>query len=380
MKRFLSSFLIVVALLVGSASSSYAIYDPTTVTNNKFGIHILFPDEIFEAAHLVNSSNGDWGYVTIPIQDSDRDLIKWQKFMDDCRSYHVIPIIRIATEGDYFVKGSWKIPDKYYIIDFANFLNSLDWPTKNRYVVIFNEPNRGDEWGGIPDPAAYANILNFAVDVFKERSDKFFVISAGLDNAAADTSISISQFNYMRRMNVSVPGIFGRIDGLAVHAYPNPGFSSAPSYMGTNGISSFIFEQEIVRNLIGKDLPVFITETGWSSETTPLSTQNKYYDFAFSNTWNDNNIIAVTPFILHSEQGPFRQFSFITENKKTDLYNHYLSMPKTKGEPQLEPKNLETVAKSVVLKTKFFTDELTKNINQKINKSTKLFFRWLLNF
>lgn len=380
MERILSLVLIVFALLIVSVNSSYAIYDPVSTPNNKFGIHILFPGELSEAAHLVNSSGGDWGYVTIPIQHSDRDLIKWQKFMDDCRNYHLIPIIRIATVGDYFAQASWEIPNKYYVIDFANFLSSLDWPTKNRYVIIFNEPNRGDEWGGIPDAKSYAQILNSAVDVFKERSDKFFIISAGLDNAAADTQTSVSQFNYMRQMDSQVPGIFGKIDGLAVHAYPNPGFSSSPDYTGANGIRSFLYEEDLVKALGGKSLPIFITETGWSANSISYQLQAQYYNDAFNGAWNQSDIVAITPFILQSGEGPFRQFSFILENKKTDVYNKYFSMRKIKGQPQVEPLTIETVARSVAVKTKYFTQEFAKDITQQINKNTKAFFRWLLNF
>src|SRR3989304_8156094 len=169
MKRILISVLISLAIFLYLTSKSFAIYDPLSTPNNKYGIHILFPEEISEVAHLVNSNGGQWGYVTIPIRISDRNIEKWQKFLDECAKYKVIPLIRLATEGDYFNKASWEKPNKYSMIDFANFLNSLDWPTKNRYVIVLNEPNRGDEWGGIPNPSEYADILSYAVDVFKKR-------------------------------------------------------------------------------------------------------------------------------------------------------------------------------------------------------------------
>ncbi|OGH07372.1 MAG: hypothetical protein A2171_02625 [Candidatus Levybacteria bacterium RBG_13_35_9] len=373
-------YILVFVLFVSFSKSAFAVYDPITFQNNKYGIHILFPEEIGEAAHLINSSGGDWGYVTIPIRASDKNLEKWQKFMDDCARLHVIPLVRIATEGDYFTEGSWEIPSNYYIIDFANFLNSLNWPTKNRYVIIFNETNRGDEWGGIPDPREYAKILDYAVETFKQRSDKFFIIMGGLDNASVDIYLkSVNQFNYMRQMDEEIPGIFGKIDGLAVHAYPNPAFSSSPYYLGVNGIFSFNYEQDLVKELTGKKLPIFITETGWSSDSISLETQSNYYKQAFSNAWNDENIVAVTPFIFQSEQGPFRQFSFIKDNKKTTLYESYLNFSKIKGQPQIEPQTLQTVVKSVVLKTKFFSDELTKNLYNIVNTRAKNFFKWLLN-
>ena len=379
MKKLFLFLLLYILSTIVFPKSSFAIYDPLSTSNNKFGIHILFPEEMSEAAHLINSSGGEWGYVTIPIRISDRNIEKWQKFMDEAAKYKVIPLIRLATEGDYFVKASWEKPNKYSMIDFANFLNSLDWPTKNRYIIVLNEPNRGDEWGGIPNPAEYADILSYAVDVFKKRDDRFFIIGGGLDNAAPDIYQKyISQFNYLRKMNQAIPGIFEKIDGLSVHAYPNPGFSSTPEYRGVNGVYSFEFERDLIAEYTDKKLPIFITETGWTTNTVSHDTQIEYYKRAFSNAWSDEEIVAVTPFLLHSEGEPFRQFSFILDNKKTPVYEAYLKFPKTKGTPQIEPKTIQTAVKSTVLKTRYFTQEFTKDIFNKINAENKTFFKWLL--
>src|SRR6266567_3962410 len=139
-----------------NVQSVFASENPMAVANNKIGIHILDVSELPAAAKLVNNNGGDWGYITIPIQVGDENHTKWQTFMDDCKKYRVIPILRLATEGDYFNTTVWRKPSLYDVIDFANFLNSLTWPTKNRYIIVFNEVNRGDEWGGNADPAGYA--------------------------------------------------------------------------------------------------------------------------------------------------------------------------------------------------------------------------------
>src|SRR6266403_1297570 len=130
--------------LFPSARTAFAIEDPLAHPNNKIGIHILFTTEIPQAAKLINSNGGDWGYVTIPIQSTDRDRKKWQSFMNTCKKYHVIPLIRLATEGDFTDTAVWRKPQMNDIIDFATFLNSLSWPTQNRYIIIFNEVNRAD--------------------------------------------------------------------------------------------------------------------------------------------------------------------------------------------------------------------------------------------
>src|SRR5688572_16737141 len=131
MKKLLITVSVCVSLLV-QATPVDAIVNPLEQPNNKIGIHILFHDELEEAAKLVNANGGDWGYVTIPIQSGDKDILKWQKFMDECRRLHLIPLVRLATEGDYYNTKVWRKPDEEDILDFANFLNSLYWPTKNR--------------------------------------------------------------------------------------------------------------------------------------------------------------------------------------------------------------------------------------------------------
>ncbi len=362
---------------------SYAIYDPVSKPNNNVGIHILFPDELSDAAKLVNSTGGDWGYVTIPIQASDKNLVKWQGFMDNCRKYHLIPIVRLATDGDFFSKSSWSKPTDGDVMDFANFLSSLNWPTKNRYVVVFNEPNRGDEWGGSPDPAEYAEILSYAADVFKQRSDEFFIISAGLDNASSNIpGQSINEYSFIRQMGSAVPGVFAKIDGMASHSYPNPGFSQEPSSYGYMGTASFKYEDGLMQDLDGKQLPVFITETGWTDTQVSESLQSAYYIDALTSFWNDKNIIAVTPFLLRAGTGPFTQFSFIKDgSQKKDKYNAMQNLQKNKGEPELNeyPLTPAPTPTETELPLDRFTKTIKQNYTATVSKTTKAFMKWLLN-
>lgn len=312
-----------------------ALENPLSVPNNKFGIHILFPEEISQAAKLVNSNGGSWGYVTIPIQATDKDLLKWQKFMDQAKIHKIIPIIRIATENYFFNTTVWRKPTESDIVDHANFLTSLVWPTKNRYVTVFNEVNRGDEWGGDPNPEEYAEILSATAHEFKARSDDFFIISAGLDNASVTIpGQSINQFEYLRRMYQAVPQVFSQIDGLSSHSYPNPAFAKPPSQQDQMSIASFRFEKDLVKRLSDKDLPIFITETGWSTDKVSEDLLVSYYKYAFTHVWNDEKVVAVTPFILSAGGGPFMQFSFL-KNGSEPSENHkaLTTLPKSKGAP-----------------------------------------------
>lgn len=337
---------------------TYAIEDPRLVPNNKFGVHILFPTEIHEAAKLVNSNGGDWGYVTIPIQAGDKDLVKWQKFMDDAKTLHVTPIIRIATENYYFDSRVWRKPDFSDILDFANFLDSLNWPTLNRYVIIFNEPNRADEWGGAVNPVEYANILSYAVEEFKSKSEDFFIISAGFDNAAPNMGDKYKdQYDFMRQMDFAVPRIFSQIDAIASHSYPNPGFKQPPNVLTRRSIGSFIYEKKLADSLGDKDLSVFITETGWSKNEVLDEKIASYYHEAFESVWSDENVVAVTPFLLMGGNGMFSQFSLTSENGNYyEDYNALKKIAKIKGEPKLiEDKKDSYILKDTILPTKDFS-------------------------
>ena len=371
---FITALLIIAILFVSSFKQASAVYDPLSVPNNKIGIHILFSDEIFKAKELVNTNGGDWGYVTIPIQAGDKDLKKWQDFMDNAKKLHIIPLIRLATEGDYFDKSSWRKPKDSDIIDFANFLNSLDWPVKNRYIIVFNEVNRGDEWQGKADPATYARLLSYAVTVFKSKSPDFFVISGGMDNAAASDGINYNQYDFFDFMNQEVPGIFNQIDGVSSHSYPNPAFSQPPSVQTTKSISSFIYELRQIESLSNKKHPVFITETGWSQDVYSDAVVAGYFKDSLSGVWNNPQIVAITPFLLRASSGPFEKFSFTKENgEKNEIFKTIESLPKTKGRPQLYP------AKKV-LGTNQISQELpVKNFSTEGNskeKNIKTLIKW----
>lgn len=381
MKKGILCLLLLIPMWFSLACRVDAIESPLAIPNNKVGIHILFDSELSEAATLVNSSGGDWGYVTIPIQSGDKNLKKWQDFMDNAKKAHLIPIVRLATEGDYFNTKVWRSPDYPDVLDFANFLDSLVWPTRNRYVVLFNEVNRGDEWGGTPDPAHYASIVNYAVTTFKSKSQDFFLISAGLDNAAANTSIAMNEYTFMREMNKAIPGIFNQLDGLSSHSYPNPAFSQPPWDTGEMSIASFQHERALAEELSSKTFPIFITETGWSATAVPENTIASYFTVAFTSAWKDPGVIAVTPFILHAGSGPFQQFSlFSSGGSPNAIYHAIQTLPKTKGTPTLTKDILGAeTKKSGPLPTEQFSTLTKTNATLTRSTSIKLLFKWLLH-
>lgn len=317
--------LLVLIIFFVHSSPAAAIYDPLSVPNNKFGIHILETGELSKAAELVNSGGGEWGYVTIPIRANERNIEKWTKFMEEAKRLKIIPILRIAT---YPVGDHWMAPNEWDLVDFSNFLNELPWPTKNRYVMIYNEPNHQGEWGGFVYPEEYARVLDRSVDIFHKKNSDFFVISGGLDASAPNGSDSMDNLLYLRRMETYIPGIFKKIDGFSTHAYGNPAFSMSPNMSEVN-IKSYIYEQNLLKQF-GVDNPkLFITEAGWHKPS-------ERYQIAFQNYWVEPNIVAITPFLLSAQAGPFAPFSFTNSNGEFEPFaNNLKSLPKQKGNPQI---------------------------------------------
>lgn len=328
------SLALVFIFLFSFASPVGAIYDPLTTTSNRVGVHVLSPDELDSAAKLVNNDNaGAWGYVTVPIQAADRDREKWTKFMTKAADLKIIPIIRVAT----IVDGShWLKPDDNDLIDFANFLNDLPWPTRNRYIIIFNEVNRADEFGGAVSPEDYADILNNAIDIFKRRSDKFFILPSALDNAAPNGGQFMRWDTYLTRMHARQPEIFNKIDGWNSHAYGNPGFSASPALSGANKADSFRSDLAFLAKFTRKKLPVFITEAGWSRQNLDDRTIATFYNHAFYNAWADRGVVAVTPFLLFAGTEPFSNFSLLTRDSLPSLAYQAIQTFAVTGSPLLE--------------------------------------------
>lgn len=323
----LIAILLASSIYLLASSTVLAIYDPRTVPNNKAGVHILSPSEITSAANLVNSQGGDWGYVTVPIQPTDRDKDKWQTFMRESATLHLIPIIRITTipQG-----GTWQQADDTDLVDFANFLNELDWPISNRYIVLFNEVNRDAEWGGVVDPEKYALIVKNAYSIFKQRSLDFFLLGPSLDAALPNSATSLSAKNYLSRMSTADPLVWTYFDGWSSHSYPNPAFTASAKGTGFGSIVSYKTEQKYL-SLAPK--PVFITETGWDQTKLSASFLTSYWNSAWLTWQSDPNLVAVTPFILQAGD-QFAAFSLLNDNGEyTASGQAFYNLTKSAGSP-----------------------------------------------
>jgi hypothetical protein len=338
MRTFLT-FFVAIFFLFACAANVSAVSNPLSVENNRFGIHIIDPSDLEDAAALVNSSGGDWGYVTFVIQQTQRDTRTWQEAFNKARRLHLIPIVRIATRptGDI-----WEKPSFGDIDGWVSFLSSLNWVVKNRYVVIANEPNHAKEWGGEVNPEEYGQYLFDFASKLKSLSDDFFILPAGFDASAPNANGFMDESTFLKRMFASKPELINVIDGWTSHSYPNPDFTGSENAFGKGSVRTYLWEQSFIRSLgIEKELPVFITETGWShklesSDKKGLDPEiiGQKYLAVFNSAWNEENVTAVTPFVLSYNEPPFDVFSW--KDKDGNFYPFYhqvLALPKEKGNP-----------------------------------------------
>lgn len=331
---------VVLALLICIFSSSIKAQEVKRA-NNIFGIHVATPsrEELENAAKLVNSSGGAWGYVTVVIQENDRDLRTWQEAFDQMRELRLIPIVRIATQP---IENYWKRPTTGDIPEWVTFLNKLPWVVKDRYVILFNEPNHALEWGGTLDPQSFADITYEFAKKLKEANGDFFIMLAGMDAAAPQSPPNyLDEAYYLSQAFEKQPELARYIDGLSSHSYPNPGFAGSPYSSGRNTITSYTWELSLLKSLgVEKELPVFITETGWRHNGVGVGSMSPVevgssLTVAYDRWQEDPRVVAATPFILNYQGEPFLSFSFQKFNER-DFYDHFYTVqdtPKVHGAP-----------------------------------------------
>ena len=309
---------------------------------NIFGLHLTQTQDLISAKDIINSNGGDWGWVTIVIRTDQLDYRTWQDFFDNCRRYHLIPIIRLATYSD---NGNWKTPTFSDIDNLANFLHSLNWPIKTQYISLFNEINHGQEWGGQVDVKNYVDISLYAINKFKSLNPNFFILNGALDLAAPNALPKyLSAKSFYQQIYDYKPEFFDYLDGLASHSYPNHGFIGKPYHTGQHSILGYQWEIETLKKLgVKKDLPIFITETGWPHREG-ISQKNNFYTTKTTSQflldayqiWSaDKRIAAVTPFIYNYPQPPFDHFSWLDQNEQ--LYPEYqkvVNTPKLTNSPE----------------------------------------------
>jgi hypothetical protein len=302
-------------LLLIIAISAWLKFAPTVFADNgnKLGVHILETEELTQVSNLLP----DGGYITVPVRLDQLEERKWQKFFDEAYQFKFTPIIRLATihNGRY-----WERPTKFDIVKFAGFFSKLDWRRDELVVAAFNEPNHAPEWGGKVDPDDYGERLDFLVNWFNTEPKKYLVLPAALDAAAVNSSSAMSLNLFLDSLLSKYPETITGLSGWNSHAYPNPGFSGKPTDLHKMSIRSYQYELDAIKKRTGKDLSVYITETGWDQNKVRVKLIPQYFQLAYQKIWRpDNRVMAITPFLFNAQTMPFSAFSLLDANENPTL-------------------------------------------------------------
>ncbi|MEL6525791.1 MAG: hypothetical protein AAFQ07_08790 [Chloroflexota bacterium] len=331
----------------------------------KMGVHLLLDDgrnrwdtnlwaEHMAYAGDITSENGIAVQV---IRSNDLDPTRWQVFMDLANEHSLTPVLRLATTFDND-NGWWLAPEPdadgsyaQWGENYATFINSLEWHSDSKHVILLNETNNGHEWGGVPDPAAYANFVVDVSNVLRREVEGIVILNGAFDlnlpntngEVFPDSNVQLIDANsYMDAMEVAQPNVFARFDiwnshpyALNIRAHPNEqvyGFDfmngasdttvAPPEGIYNRGINGYLWERWKLEQLGYNvaDWSVMLTETGWrhSDPVDPTSADSapdypspeqvaEYYRLAFNGgedttfiAWNDDaRVIAVAPFALN---------------------------------------------------------------------------------
>ena len=393
---FIGSFGVVLFGLVLLTSACAAIWQASHVTfappnpyvrrgvidhGNKRGVHLLLTDGWVDwpqsvwRAHMQAASEvvGEWGYVTEVVYWGDLDVAHWQYFMDLCAEFRLVPIVRLAGIPDPQLPG-WHPPpadaDGSFVgaaSAYADFIVALEWPTAQPIIVVGNEPNHGDEWGGVADPAAYARWLIAVANALHERHPTALVLNAGFDTFTPHTNgrsfngmVHLDAESFMDGMVSAEPNVFTYIDAWTSHPYPlgafvappwqqttqfdymhgaiNPAHVEPPPTIHNRGINGYEWELWKLAQYGVTDLPVFITETGWrfgvggypSAEQAAI-----YLDLAMHGNngrypnlpadgwlpWQaDERVVAVTPFAFNGSRDKWAHTSWLEVGDDGEIF------------------------------------------------------------
>jgi hypothetical protein len=352
---------------------------------DKRGVHLLLDDgrnvwdtgRWYEHLQYAQQVVGSGGFVVELIRADDLNIERWQYFMDLCATLRLTPVLRLATTFDR-ENNWWNTPTldadgSYSTIasQYTAFVAGLDWSTDSHYIIVGNEPNHGNEWGGQPDPAAYARFLIEVSDALHTADSQAVVLNAGFDPYTPNTGSQpftdgmyyIDEESFLDGMIVAYPDVFSHIDIWASHSYPqgpftlppwvqaygrdmlndavNPQHSEPPANTYNRGVNGYEWELWKLSTYGVNDLPVMITETGWrhSESTDPNALDNapqplpdaatvaQYIDMAFYGNdgrypqypetgwtaWtNDERVIGVVLFALDGVPAQWGHTNWLT--------------------------------------------------------------------
>ncbi len=204
-------------------------------------------------------------------------------------------------------------PDPQYLPEWQDYIRAVlqRYPQTIAAVEVWNEPNLRPFWDAPISPSRYAQVLRSAYTAVKSVNPHMPVVSGGL---AAVTTTTATQMDYRTFLNNTLSGgARGYFDAAAIHLYPS--YLSGP-FIGA--VSTTIGN---VRNIVGPNSPIWVTEFGYPSPTVAFEQQQAMEIGATLNLLAHTRNVQVA--IVH------RMF----DKGGTDLFAHY-GLVRTDGSPK----------------------------------------------
>ena len=379
-------------LITFSLFVSYIFRSDPEPDMSKLGIHLLLDDgrgawetDLWDE-HIAYAGEmlGDAGYVVQLIRGDDLNPEKWQLFFDLCAEHKLTPIIRLATTYNH-EENFWLAPEpdadgqyKSLAQQYVQFMQAIKWHVENPHFILLNEPNHGNEWGGKPDPIAYAKYLRDVATALREANGNVRILNAAFDVYAPHTGSEpfidgfyyIDAETFMDEMVAYDEEIFRVINFWNSHSYPigfnNPpwqqnyqfdAINDAPSNhkqppenIYNRGINAYEWELWKLKEY-GIDRPIMITETGWKHSEAifedsldagdgflDAETVTQYLDMAMRGNperypdfpqegWTpwllDKRVIAVIPFALNGTPIEWSHTNWLQVSEEGEILGMY---------------------------------------------------------
>jgi hypothetical protein len=132
------------------------------------------------------------------------------------------------------------------------------------YIELFNEPNLAFEWGGSPDPAAFARVMAAAYRGVKRADPSIPVINGGPSQRTGGLGGAIEDVEWLDRFLGA--GGASSIDALGVHAYMGS-FDAAADPSCQPFCFGQVSEYRAVMQRHGAPQSIYITEFGALEDT-----------------------------------------------------------------------------------------------------------------
>lgn len=296
---------------------------------NRFGIGLVAPGS---AAQLDLSANlaGPRGFVKLVFPGIEKTTMappaEWVNAIRDAYARDLIPVVRLGPPwGNRAVRNQSDDGTHLTYTQLAQAYRRVveglprrdGWPL---WLEIHNEPNLCYEWvcdaGSVQGgwmtyqqtAHEYATMLRDVVTALKAIGDpRLKLTNGGLAPGGARRcqcgtdgfEAGVTSEDFLREMKVQVPDVFTRLDGFASHSYPasGKGYGFFAPYE-QSGVGLRYFADELV--VVGRALPVLMTETGWTTELGASRDQiADWTERAYREFWlTDPRVLGVMPFML----------------------------------------------------------------------------------